>query len=120
MYSLVATYTYAIPFANLGDESFTLSAGDWNDSLGINLAGLEGTYNSTDSTTINFGPFLAGTAPFLLGSNVGTADVTIHGNTVNFPSSKTLSTNETITATVSNMPPGSANKPLYLYNNLDL
>jgi len=114
--NLFVCYTLSNP----ADESFTLSAGDWNDSLGNNLVGLEGTYNAGASQTINFGPFAAGTAPYILGTTVGTANVTVRGNSVNFPSTQNLFTDETVSISVSNVAPGAANKPLYLYNNLNL
>lgn len=106
--------------SNPGDESFTLSAGDWSDSLGNDLSPLEGTYNAGASQTLNLGPFIAANPPFPIGTTNGSSSVTIRGNSTNFPSTANITTGEAITVSVSNTPPGSANKPLYLYNNLSL
>ncbi len=115
--NLYVCYTLANP----GDEAFTLSAGDWNDSLGNDLSSLEGNYNAGDSQTVNFGPFPAGSSPFFVGTTIATADVTIRGNSPpNFPNTETIFTDETINVNVSNVLPGAAAKPLYLYNDLSL
>jgi subtilisin-like proprotein convertase family protein len=105
---------------NDGDEAFTLNSGDWTDSLGQNLAGLEGSYAGGASTTLNFGPFTAGSSPFPIGATVGVAEVTVTGNSATFPSSRTLVTDETVRVAVSNTPPAAGNKQLYLYNNLSM
>jgi len=120
--TIVGTNLYVCyTLSNAGDESFTLSAVDWNDSLGNDLTSLEGIYNVGDSQTVNFGPFVAGSSPFFQGTTIGTSDATIRGNSPpDFPSSENIFTNEAITVNVSNVLPGSAAKPLYLYNNLSL
>ena len=70
---------------NTGDESLLLNPGDWNDSLGNDLSGLEGVYGAGVSQTVNFGPFVAGSPTFPIGPTDATADVTMTGNSVDFP-----------------------------------
>lgn len=105
---------------NRGDEAFTLNSGDWTDSLGRDLSGLEGSYAASATRTINLGPYSAGTAPFPLGSTSATSEVTVTGNSVTFPSSQTLVTDEAVTVNVSNSTPATGNKQLYLYTNQTL
>ncbi|MZR63246.1 proprotein convertase P-domain-containing protein [Alcanivorax sp. DP30] len=105
---------------NPGDEALVLNSGDWNDSLGNDLSSLEGSYAPGATQTLNFGPFVAGSTTFPLGVTNATADVTLTGNSVNFPSSRTLFTDEAATVAVANSPPATGNKPLYLYSNNDL
>jgi len=122
LYEGLGTNVYVCyTLSNAGDESFTLSAGDWNDSLGNDLSGLEGTYNVGVSQTLNFGPFVTGSSPFFQGTTIGTADATIRGNSVDFPSSESIFTDETVSVSAGiGTAPGSAAKPLYLYSNLSL
>ncbi|MDF1781865.1 MAG: proprotein convertase P-domain-containing protein [Alcanivoracaceae bacterium] len=102
---------------NSGDESLVLNGGNWNDSLGNDLSGFVGTYAAGASQTLNFGPFAAGGAKFPIGSSSATSDVTMTGNSANFPAPNTLFTDESVQVSVGNTPPSSGNKQLYLYSN---
>ncbi|EDY87169.1 conserved domain protein [gamma proteobacterium HTCC5015] len=105
---------------NTGDEAFSLSSGDWSNNLGHDLSGLERTYNPGVTDTVVIGPQTAGASPYFQGVTLGTAEVTIRGATAVFPSTESITTDETSEVYVDTPPPATGNKDLYLYDNLDL
>ncbi|MGM0564879.1 MAG: proprotein convertase P-domain-containing protein [Pseudomonadota bacterium] len=106
--------------SNPGDEAFTLGAGDWSNNLGHDLSGLQGNYNPGDSQTVVAGPEISGTPPFPVGTTNGISEITIRGNSVNFPPVESITTDESVTLVIGNAPPASGNKLLYFYDNQDL
>ena len=102
--------------SNPGDEEFTVTS--WTDSLG-NLPGTlaaDTTYSPGEAQTLSV-PYTAGTAPMILGTTIHTSEITVDYTAGGIAD---ITTNETITANVSNAPPSTADKKLYFYNNLSL
>ena len=109
-----ANVYYCYTVSNPGTEQLVLNAGNATDNQGLDISGLEGTYAPGATNTIVLGPYTAGGAELPLGTTTNIAQVTMTGDSANFPATQTLVTGETATVLVSNVPPASGNKPLYL------
>ena len=102
--------------SNDGDESFNLALGDITQTGIIHdLSALTGNYTPGQVRTVTVGPLSTGSAPLLQGTTIGTTRLIVRGTSTDFPASRSITTNEVISVTVSAA--GSGNKPLYLYNN---
>ena len=107
---------YCYTVSNPGTEQLVLNTGNATDDQGLVLSGLEGTYAPGATTTIVSGPYVAGDTQLPLGTTTNIAQITMTGDSALFPNTQTLVTSETATVLVSNAPPASGNKPLYLDN----
>ena len=91
---------YCYTVTNSGSEEFLVNNGDITDDQGLDLSGLEGTYPAGSTTTIEIGPLVAGGLTLPVGVITNIADLTITGNTVDYPGTETLNTTETATLTI--------------------
>ncbi|KPK10349.1 MAG: hypothetical protein AMJ68_09480 [Acidithiobacillales bacterium SG8_45] len=107
---------YCYTVSNPGTEQLVLDTGNATDDQGLDLSGLVGTYAPGASTTIVSGPYVAGGVQLPIGTTTNIAQVTMTGDSALFPNTQSLVTSETATVLVSNAPPASGNKPLYLDN----
>ncbi len=105
---------YCYTATNPATEQLVLNPGDATDDQGLDLSGLEGVYAPGASTTVVLGPYVAGGAQLPPGTTTNTAQVTLTGDSPDFPATQTLVTSESATVQVSSVPPASGNKALYL------
>lgn len=97
------TVYYCYTVTNYGTSAFTVTSAI--DDQGIDISGLEGTYNPTNTVTV-IQSVVAGTdTP--IGLIINTATVT----------AGSMSTDETATLVVNSTPPTSGSKPMYLWAN---